>query len=37
LENHFKGKEEVGKPLFEEFVKRIEANIGPLTIDSPRC
>jgi hypothetical protein len=36
LENHFKGKE-IGKPLFDEFVKRIESNIGPVKIDSPEC
>lgn len=37
LENHFKGKEAIGQPLFEEFVSRIKRNIGPLSIDSPKC
>lgn len=37
LENHFKGKEKIGKPLFEEFKKRIEKDIGPVKIESLSC
>ncbi len=37
IENHFKGKEDVGKPLFEQFVKKIEENIGPVKIESLPC
>ena len=37
LENHFAGKEEVGKPLFDEFVARVRAEVGPVRIDSPAC
>ena len=37
IENHFKGKEDIGKPLFYSLVKKIEDNIGPLKIESLPC
>ena len=37
LENHFKGKEEIAKPLFAELVNSIEKNIGSLKIESLPC
>lgn len=37
LQNHFKGKEKIAKPLFEELVKRIKKNIGPVRIQSVPC
>lgn len=37
LENHFAGKEEVGKTLFDEFVARVRAEVGVARIDSPEC
>ena len=37
LENHFKGKEEVAKPLFDELVRVIEREIGPVKIESLPC
>lgn len=37
IENHFKGKEDIGKPIFYQLVKKIEKNIGPLKIESLPC
>lgn len=37
LENHFKGKEKIGKPLFEKLIKEIEQNVGKLKIESLSC
>lgn len=37
LENHFKGKKDLAKPLFEEFVKRIEKKIGKIKVESLAC
>lgn len=37
LEKHFEGKEDIARPLFEEFKKRIEKNIGPVKIESLPC
>jgi len=37
LENHFKGKEKIAKPLFDALVKAIEQNIGPVKIESLPC
>jgi hypothetical protein len=37
LDKHFKGKEEIGKPLFYKLVERIEKDIGPLKIESLPC
>lgn len=37
LENHFKGKEQVGKPLFDAFVEKVRQEVGPVKIDSPKC
>jgi hypothetical protein len=37
LENHFKNKEKVAKPLFDELIKAIEKNIGPVKIESLPC
>jgi hypothetical protein len=37
LENHFKGKEKIAKPLFDELVAQIEKKIGPVKIESLPC
>ncbi len=37
LENHFKGKEKIAKPLFDEYIKRIKKEIGPVKIESLPC
>ncbi len=37
LKNHFQGKEQVARPLFDELVKKIRKYAGPLTVDSVPC
>lgn len=37
LEKHFENKELIAKPLFDELVKAIEKNIGPVKIESLPC
>ncbi len=37
IENHFKGKEELGKKLFYEFVDKIEDYIGKVKVESLPC
>ncbi len=37
LDKHFKGKEEVARPLFNKLKNKIEKNIGPLKIESLPC
>ena len=37
LEKHFKGKEEIARPLFNVLKDKIEKNIGPLKIESLPC
>lgn len=37
LENHFKNKEKIAKPLFDELILQIEKNIGPVKIESLPC
>ena len=37
IENHFKGKDKIVKQLFDDLVKRIENEIGPIKIESLPC
>jgi len=37
IENHFKDKEAIAKPLFDELVSQIEKNIGSIKIESLPC
>ena len=37
LKNHFKGKEDIAKPLFDDLVAKIKKNIGPLKVQSLEC
>lgn len=37
IENHFKNKEKIAKPLFDTYVKQIGEKIGPVKIESLPC
>ena len=37
LDNHFKGKEEIARPLYDKLGEQIEKNIGPLKVESLPC
>lgn len=37
LEKHFKGKEQIAKPLYNAFIKKIESGIGKVKIESLPC
>ncbi len=37
IENHFKGKDKIARQLFDDLIKQIEKNIGPIKIESLPC
>lgn len=37
LDNHFKGKEKIARPLYNKLKEQIEKNIGPLKVESLPC
>ena len=37
LDNHFKGREEIARPLYEKLREQIEKNIGPFKVESLPC
>ena len=37
LDNHFKGKEDVARPLFKKLKERVEKNIGAFRVESLPC
>lgn len=37
LDNHFKGKEKIARPLYDKLKERIEKEIGPVKVESLPC
>ena len=37
LDNHFKGKEKIARPLYDKLREQIEKDIGPLKVESLPC